>query len=127
MSQDNELRRLEQFVEKLLGRFNELREEKSQLQQKLAAQEQVIGDLRRSLAVGDEERSRISQRVGKMVEQIEAWESGLDEVGKVDKGDAESVGDEAEGEEPPRPVAEHRAEEEGRIQHNLFSLGAASR
>jgi chromosome segregation ATPase len=124
MSQDNELRRLEQFVEKLLGRFNELREEKSQLQQKLTAQEQVIGELRRSLAVGDEERSRISQRVGKMVEQIEAWESGLDEVGKVD---AESVGDEAEGEEPPRPVAEHRAEEEGRIQHNLFSLGAASR
>jgi septal ring factor EnvC (AmiA/AmiB activator) len=124
MSQDNELRRLEQFVEKLLGRFNELREEKSQLQQKLTAQEQVIGELRRSLAVGDEERSRISQRVGKMVEQIEAWESGLEEGGKVD---ADSVGDEVEGEEAPRPVAEHRAEEEGRVQHNLFSLGAASR
>lgn len=124
MSQDNELRRLEQFVEKLLGRFNELREEKSQLQQKLTAQEQVIGELRRSLAVGDEERSKISQRVGKMVEQIEAWESGLEEEGKVDAG---SVGDEEEGEESPRPVAEHRTEEEGRVQHNLFSLGAASR
>lgn len=124
MSQDNELRRLEQFVEKLLGRFNELREEKSQLQQKVTAQEQVIGELRRSLAVGDEERGKISQRVGKMVEQIEAWESGLDDEGKVD---ADPVGDDEEGEEPPRPVAEQRTEEEGRIQHNLFSLGAASR
>lgn len=126
MSQDNELRRLEQFVEKLLGRFNELREEKSQLQQKLTTQEQVIEELRHSLAAGDEERSKISQRVGKMVEQIEAWESGLDDEGKVE---VESVADdsEEEGEEPPLPVAEHRTEEEGRIQHNLFSLGAASR
>jgi chromosome segregation ATPase len=124
MSQDNELRRLEQFVEKLLGRFNELREEKSQLQQKLTAQEQVIGELRRSLAVGDEERSKISQRVGKMVEQIEAWESGLDDQGAVD---VDSLADEEEGEEPPMPVAEQRTEEEGRIQHKLFSLGAASR
>jgi chromosome segregation ATPase len=124
MSQDNELRRLEQFVEKLLGRFNELREEKSQLQKKLTAQEQEIGELRRSLAVGDEERSKISQRVGKMVEQIEAWESGLDDAGAVD---VDSLADEEEGEEPSQPVAEHRTEEEGRIQHNLFSLGAASR
>jgi hypothetical protein len=126
MSQDNELRRLEQFVEKLLGRFNELREEKSQLQQKLKAQEQVIGELRRSLAVGDEERSEISQRVGKMVEQIEAWESGLDDKNKVD---ADSVEDDPaeESKELPQSVAEHRTEEEGRIQHKLFSLGAASR
>jgi chromosome segregation ATPase len=124
MSQDNELRRLEQFVEKLLGRFNELREEKSQLQQKLTAQEQVIGELRRSLAVGDEERSKISKRVGKMVEQIEAWESGLDDQSTVD---VDSPADEEEGEEPPMAVAEKRTEEEGRIQHKLFSLGAANR
>jgi septal ring factor EnvC (AmiA/AmiB activator) len=126
MSQDNELRRLEQFVEKLLGRFNDLREEKSQLQQKLTAQEKMIGELRRSLAVGDEERSKISQRVGKMVEQIEAWESGLDDEGAVEVDSVADISEE-EGEEPPRSVAERRTEEEGRIQHNLFSLGAASR
>lgn len=126
MSQDNELRRLEQFVEKLLGRFNELRDEKSQLQQKLTAQEKVIADLRRSLAVGDEERGKISQRVGKMLEQIEAWESGLDEEGAVEVDSVDDISAE-EGDEPPRSAAEQRTEEEGRIQHNLFSLGAASR
>jgi chromosome segregation ATPase len=127
MSQDNELRRLEQFVEKLLARFNDLRAEKAQLEELLAAREAEIADLRASLAAREEERSEISDRVGRIVEQIEEWEAGLAGVG----ADVAEDDDPAATEEPPtKPAAaaaEPRVEEEGRVQHNLFSLGAASR
>lgn len=126
MSQDNELRRLEQFVEKLLARFNDLRAEKAQLDELLATREGEIADLRASLAAREEERSEISDRVGRIVEQIEEWEAGLAEVG----AEVTEVDDPAATKEPPtKPAAaaEPRVEEEGRVQHNLFSLGAAGR
>ena len=127
MSQDNELRRLEQFVEKLLARFNDLRAEKAQLEELLATREGEIADLRASLAAREEERSEISDRVGRIVEQIEEWEAGLAEVG----AEVTEVDDPAATKEPPTKqpaaAAEPRVEEEGRVQHNLFSLGAAGR
>ncbi len=125
MSQDNELRRLEQFVEKLLARFNDLRAEKAQLEELLATREGEIADLRASLAAREEERSEISDRVGRIVEQIEEWEAGLSGVG----ADVTEDDDSAALEEPPpkQAAVEPRAEEEGRVQHNLFSLGAAGR
>lgn len=136
MSQDNELRRLEQFVEKLLARFNDLREEKSRLQEELRERERVIGELRQSLAVREEERSEITQRVGKMVEQIEEWEAALggEQFEAAATPVVEELPEEAEDiEEPdtplgePRHAEEVRTQEEGRVQHNLFSLGAGNR
>ena len=53
MSQDNELRRLEQFVEKLLARFSELRTEKAKLLQELREREQQIEELRSNLSSQD--------------------------------------------------------------------------
>lgn len=136
MSQDNELRRLEQFVEKLLGRFSELRAEKAKLLQELRERDLLIENLHSNLSSKDMERSEISQRVSKIVEQIEAWEMGL--------GEAVIVSPELGSPEPK--VVEHievikemsisatderaeqqRSEEEGRVQHNLFSLGSTQR
>jgi chromosome segregation ATPase len=137
MSQDNELRRLEQFVEKLLGRFSELRSEKAKLLQELRERELLIENLRNNLSSKDMERSEISQRVSKIVEQIEAWEMGL--------GEAVDISPEPDSPEEPKTVenievlkevslpvidegpAQHRVEEEGRVQHNLFSLGNTQR
>lgn len=132
MSQDNELRRLEQFVEKLLARFNDLREENSKLQEDLGQRQEEIEALRLSLSARDEERSEITQRVGRMVEQIEEWEAALGGEASLPQAAAvEEFQEEPETPEEPEPVAkpvvEQRREEDVRVQHNLFSLGVASR
>ena len=130
MSQESELRRLEQFVEKLLTRFSELRAEKSGLLQVLQERDRQIEELRTSLSSREMERSEISQRVSKIVEQIEVWEQGLEASDAV-AGEPEAIDDSLEVAEEnisqeDQDVAEHH-EEEGRVQHNLFSLGTVHR
>ena len=129
MSQDNELRRLEQFVEKLLARFSELRTEKAKLQQELREREAQIEELATALSAKDMERSEISQRVSKIVEQIEEWESGLAESFVAVAETAAAVVVEVDETVPEvRPGhGESRVEEETRVQHNLFSLGNPQR
>ena len=83
MGQDSELRRLEQFVEKLLVRFSELRAEQARLLKELAEREQLIDELRTNISSKEIERSEISQRVNRIVEQIEEWEMGLDEGSRL--------------------------------------------
>ena len=132
MSQDNELRRLEQFVEKLLGRFTELRAEKAKLLQELRERELQIEDLHSNLSSKDIERSEISQRVNKIVEQIEEWEMNLEENATVIATESEAaeeieVVDEEDAAPVKQMVTEQRNEEEGRVQQNLFSLGNTHR
>jgi DNA repair exonuclease SbcCD ATPase subunit len=141
MGQESELNRLEQFVEKLLIRFTKLQKENARLSQELAARNATIDDLRGSLDTQHSERGEIRQRLGKIVAQIEAWEEGLDD----DNAMAEFVADETaeiapsieeaesaeddEDDEPeivvealPGETRPKAAEEEGRMQHNLFSM-----
>lgn len=107
MDKDTELQRLEQFVEKLLLSFAELKEEKKALLNTLKQRDSQIADLEGNISSKDSERSEISLRVGKLVEQIEDWELGLDES-------EDEAQDNADGEETA-------PDEEGRVQHNLFS------
>jgi hypothetical protein len=131
MSQDSELRRLEQFVEKLLVRFSELRAEKERLLHDLRERELQVEELSTNLSSREMERSEISQRVSKIVEQIEEWEMGLDEITAV-TSDSEvideplAVPEDASSQET-KDVPELRGEEEGRVQHNLFSIGNTHR
>lgn len=131
MSQDNELRRLEQFVEKLLKRFSELREEKAKLLQELRERELQIDDLHSNLSSKEIERSEISQRVNKIVEQIEEWEMGFED-NDVIASEPEAAEDlevvAVEDASPAKQSAtEQRNEEEGRVQQNLFSIGNTHR
>jgi chromosome segregation ATPase len=121
MDRDTELQRLEQFVEKLLLSFAELKEERKQLLSKLSNRdgsivdlkdnitelESNIAELEGNISSKDNERTEISLRVGKLVEQIEDWELGLDD--EVEDVAASDDSDEDTG------------EDEGRVQHNLFS------
>ena len=120
MDRDNELQRLEEFVEKLLLSFAELKEEKKQLLNKLSDRdgsivdlkdnitelESNIAELEGNITSKDSERTEISLRVGKLVEQIEDWELGLDDEEEV------ATSDESD---------EDASEDEGRVQHDLFS------
>jgi chromosome segregation ATPase len=130
MGQDSELRRLEQFVEKLLGRFSDLRAEHTRLQKDMAERELQLEELRNTLSSKEIERSEISERVGRMVEQIEEWEMGLSDEASVETtadGSAQPILDEDEPISEKNDAGEHRGEEEGRVQHNLFSIAGTHR
>ncbi|MFV0437164.1 MAG: hypothetical protein ACK5PS_07215 [Desulfopila sp.] len=90
MNNENELRRLEGFVAKLLKSFQELKDQHGRLQGELRDREATIADLRAQLAENDVERNVISNRVGSIIEQIEEWESALTEDGQ---GEYHEVGD----------------------------------
>lgn len=79
MSNDNELKRLESFVSKLLKSFQELKEENGRLTRNLQEREETIAGLKSQLAVNDTERHEISNRVSGLIEQIEEWEINLGE------------------------------------------------
>lgn len=137
MGQESELQRLERFVAKLLTNFSELRAEKAILVQQLDERNQQIEELQNRLATEEAERGEIGQRVGKLVEQIEEWEKGLDQAAEVAEPPApaedfseaeESELDEYEVQEEIEELAAHsRGEEEVRVQHNLFTLTGAQR
>lgn len=79
MTQENELKRLEVFVSKLLKSFQDLKEEHSRLLQDLQMRDETIVGLKEQLAANDSERNEISNRVSGIIEQIEEWELNLGE------------------------------------------------
>jgi len=126
MSQDNELQRLEEFVESLLNKFSELRAEKARLLQDLRERDETIESLRENVSSKEVERDEISLRVNKMVDQIEEWELGLDDS----EFDESSLGVESAGSEDDQTDSESSEEsgedseedEDGKGQQNLFSM-----
>ncbi len=116
MAQETELQKLERFVEKLLEKFSALKAQHKQLQQELGEKEEQIVQLEGDISTNDTERTEISQRVNKLVDQIEEWEMSLDEV------DEESLSNEEDNDydDESEPV-----DEEGRVQHNLFSMSGS--
>ncbi len=123
MIQDSELNRLERFVDKMMKRFSELRDDKAQLLKDLGERDQIIEELRSNISTRDSERGEVSQRVSRIVEQIEEWERNLEEeqgrdfmAQDVDSTDVvDSTG------------AEDDLEDEGRVQHNLFTVAGSER
>lgn len=122
MDKDTELQRLEKFVEKLLANFSELKDEKKMLLKKLKERDALIAELEGNISSKDSERTEISMRVGKLVEQIEDWELSLDDEEEVIDEEVEDSLDEEEAESDDD---EEPAEEEGRVQHNLFSMSGS--
>ena len=135
MEQDKELKRLENFVENLLTRFTELRAEKAELLQESRDRDAVIEELRVNVSTKDTERSEISLRVGKIVQQIEEWEQSLDENefedisqagesadSEVETAVEEEISSDEESDSDESTEAEEVRSEEGRGQKNLFSI-----
>lgn len=134
MEQESELHRLEKFVEKILTRFTALKEEKNQLEQEVFERDLLIEELRETISSKVAERSEISDRVNRIVDQIEEWESTLEKSEESAPGNPEPEHSDVVGEEPfsgdPRSeepgaeilkVEERSEEETRRTQQNLFS------
>lgn len=119
MAQDSELQRLEKFVDKLLTNFSDLKAEKARLEQKLFESEAKIEELQGDISSKNIERTEISERVNRIVDQIEEWEQSLDDEAGVEVAEESSEDDDEDDDEPEE---EKNSEEEGRMQHNLFSM-----
>lgn len=122
MDQESELQRLEKFVEKLLTRFSALKAEKVQLEQEVFERDLLIEELRDNISSKVTERNEISERVNKIVDQIEEWELNLEknETAANNSSDAENI-DENDLRSEIEEI-EERNEEERRVQHDLFSM-----
>ncbi|MBU0663568.1 MAG: cell division protein ZapB [Proteobacteria bacterium] len=92
MMQDSELGRLENFVSKLLDRFNALQAEKKRVDELLLQREETIATLQDELASLKDERGEISNRVSGLLDRIEEWEAG-----DMESGDAGKTSRNAEG------------------------------
>lgn len=79
MMQDSELGRLENFVSKLLDRFNALQADKKRVDTLLLQQEETIATLQDELASLKNERGEIGSRVSGLLDRIEEWEAGVQE------------------------------------------------
>jgi len=79
MNNENELKRLESFVAKLLTSFQDLKEENGRLMNDLQDRDETIVNLQAQLADNDAERNVISSRVSNIIDQIEEWEINLGE------------------------------------------------
>ncbi len=75
----SELSRLEQFVEKLLASTAALRQQQADLEARLQEREQMIDELRDTLAAREAERSAVNQRLSRVVGQLQQWEQSLAE------------------------------------------------
>jgi predicted RNase H-like nuclease (RuvC/YqgF family) len=80
MNQENELARLEQFVSKLRQGFRELKTECARLVATVEKRDATIADLEAKLADRLSEREDISDRVNRLIGQIEELELSGDEM-----------------------------------------------
>ncbi|KAF0189181.1 MAG: hypothetical protein FD168_1028 [Desulfobulbaceae bacterium] len=81
MKQDSELGRLENFVAKLLDRFNALQADKAKVDELLLERDESIAMLQDELASLKDERGEISSRVSGLLGRIEEWEASDKESG----------------------------------------------
>lgn len=127
MEQESELQRLEKFVEKILARFSLLKAEKGQLEQEVFERDLLIEELRENISSKVTERNEISERVNKIVDQIEDWEQNLEQGANVNatesSADVDQRSDEDLTDEQDTEVGSD--EEERRMQHDLFSLSGS--
>ncbi len=129
MEQESELQRLEKFVEKILTRFSMLKAEKAQLEQEVFERDLLIEELREDISSKVTERNEISQRVNKIVDQIEEWELNL-EPGETLTTESSTELTDLNDDKKELPInsksPEGRSDQDERHkQHELFSLGGS--
>jgi chromosome segregation ATPase len=75
MDNTTELQRLEQFVDKLLNKYNQLKADYLSLQETLRERDAECADLKNNIANLSSERTEVGSRVAGLLDRIEQWES----------------------------------------------------
>lgn len=81
MTKELDLAKLEQIVEKLLQKFNVLKQEKGELVAQLQAKEERIIELQAQIDTLNDNKSEIQGRVSTLIDSIEEWESSFSSDG----------------------------------------------
>ncbi len=107
MENDTELKRLELFVDKLLGKYNELKEQHLSLVKTLEERDAQCEELQNDLSGLKSEQSEVGERVASLIDRIELWES---------EDDSEKNQDEEQG----KSQNEDQNDDQAGVQGNLF-------
>lgn len=75
MDNNAELQRLEQFVDKLLNKYNQLKTDYMALQETLRERDAECAELKNNVASLSSERTEVGSRVAGLLDRIEQWES----------------------------------------------------
>lgn len=125
MASDKELIRLEQYIERLLAGYSELKKEKQNIEQRLVEIQAENDKYKKELDSLDSERGVVRDRVNSLIGQIEQWETEVDEEEGSDdsSGDDGEEGESEEDAEEEEPPAEKKskADRGSKAQKNLFS------
>lgn len=85
MEQNEDLARLEQFVEKLIESHNQLKEENNDMLAQLQEKQMEIAELQYKIKDLQEDRSTIHNRVVGLIDRIDEWEKMIDKEGVEQK------------------------------------------
>ncbi len=123
MEYDSEIKRLEDFVERLLKGYGELKAEINKLEQELQDQQVENEQLHRQMETMESERGDLGNRVSTLIDRIEAWESELE----TEELDAEAATPAAAEESSDDGSGELDEDDGGGgVQGNLFTASATS-
>jgi predicted nuclease with TOPRIM domain len=81
MKHNEDLARLEQFVEKLLDSHNQLKNENSELNAQLQAKQLENSELQEMVKNLQEDRTVMHDRVSGLIDRIDEWEKNFDQEG----------------------------------------------
>ena len=88
MEQNEELARLEQFVEKLIESHNQLKNEKNKMMAQMQEKELEVAELQEKVKNLQEDRSAMHNRVTGLIGRIDEWEKVIDQEGGGQETDA---------------------------------------
>jgi predicted nuclease with TOPRIM domain len=89
MENNEDLARLEQFVEKLIGSHNQLKKEKKEMMGQVQEKQQEIAELQETVKSLQEERGTMHNQVTGLIDRIGEWEKVLDQEGSGKNSDLE--------------------------------------
>jgi len=81
MEHSEDLVKLEQFVEKLIGSHNQLKKEKNEMMAQMQTKQQEIAELQEMVKSLQEDRGVMHNQVTGLIDRIGEWEKVLDQEG----------------------------------------------
>jgi len=91
MENNAELARLEEFVDKLLNKYNQLKADFHALQATLNERDAECAGLKNNIYNLTTERTAVGSRVSGLLDRIEQWESGQETFSAEKTGGYESI------------------------------------
>ena len=91
MEHNENLERLEQFVEKLVTSHNQLKKEKSEIMAQLQEKQQEIAELQETVKCLQEDKTVVHSQVTGLIDRIDEWEKMLasEESGQDEEADGD--------------------------------------